>query len=126
MCFLVDNKHKIPIVADKNITVYKVGYYRDYLGLNIFSTYFRSFNYVVDELCELEVDFPVIEESKGIDMIDRGFHSFISINQRVNNMLSLPLRLGKFVIPKGSLYLINKQLNEIVSNQIIFKELTNV
>jgi hypothetical protein len=93
--------------------------------MNLFSSYFREFSYAIDELCEID-EFPEIENEKGMEVINRGFHSFIQITQRVKNMSSLPLRLAKFIIPKGSLYLKNEELNEIVSNQIIFKGLTNV
>ena len=126
MCFLIDQKNNIPIIANKDITVYKIGFYVDYLGLNLFSSYFRDFKYAKDELCELDEEFPTIEEEKGINVVNRGFHSFSSINQRVKNMLSLPLRLGIFIIPTGALYLQNKELNETISNKIIFKGLTNV
>jgi len=125
MCFLLDQKNKIPIVITNDITVYKIGYFIDYLGMNLFSSYFRNFSYAVDELCEID-EFPIIRNEKGLDVLDSGFHSFIKITQKVKNMVSLPLRLAKFIITKGSLCLKNEELNEIVSNQIIFKGLTNV
>ena len=130
MCFWKSKQSKI-LVAKRNIVVYKIGESADE---NTFIPYYvNSFTYKTDERCLVYPDF----KNHGITI---GFHGYINIlvsksfnppmitvhkntkwKLQITTYITydMPLYLGKFIVPKGATYCVNK-LNEIVSSQIIY------
>ena len=132
MCFLRTKESKI-LIAKRDITVYKLGCYAD---LNSFKPLFRcSYCYTSNKIVKEYVSFDCY-------IIDRGFHSYItckinpfvgtsvtrywirvtSINSTLHITLDLKEQsyyLGKFIIPKGATYCINKH-HEVVSDSIVY------
>ena len=131
MCFWKSKQSKV-LRAKKAIVVYKIGEFADE---NTFVPYYvNNFTYKIGRKCQICPDF------KG-HSITVGFHGYINIivtnikshqlhaviqkNTKDRPTISIypiineTLYLGKFIVPKGAIYCVN-ELNEIVSNQIIY------
>lgn len=130
MCFIRTKESKL-LIAKRDITVYKVGVYAD---TQMFTPYFIiDYCYIRKALANETVAF-------NKDSIDKGLHSvlsvygcyasligctnffssnrnripFITVNTLCNNVY-----VGKFIIPRDSLYMVNSY-NEVVSNRLIY------
>ena len=130
MCFWKSKQSKV-LRAKRDIVVYKIG---DKANKNTFVPYFiNSFIYTTDIKYRTSPDF-------GSNLTIVGYHGYINItitsssvpvsvviqkNTKDKPVISIypsnykPLYLGKFIVPKGAIYCVN-ELNEIVSNQIIY------
>ena len=132
MCFRKSKQSKV-LRAKRNIVVYKIGIIAD---KNTFVPYFvNSFIYTTDIKYRTSPDFRS-------NLMIVGYHGYINIaltiaaltspvsaviqkNTKDRPTISIyptineTLYLGKFIVPKGAIYCVN-ELNEIVSNQIIY------
>ena len=132
MCFWKSKQSKV-LRAKRDIVVYKIGTVAD---KNTFVPYFvNSFIYTTDIKYQTSPDF-------GSNLMIVGYHGYINIaltiaaltspvsaviqkNTKDRPTISIyptineTLYLGKFIVPKGAIYCVN-ELNEIVSNQIIY------
>ena len=131
MCFWKSKQSKV-LRAKRAIVVYKIGEFADE---NTFIPYYvNNFTYKIGRKCQICPDF----EGHSITV---GFHGYINIivtdikfpqlhaviqkNTKQKPLISIystfqdALYLGKFIVPKGAIYCVN-ELNEIVSNQIIY------
>jgi hypothetical protein len=118
--------------AKRDIVVYKIGVKANKA---IFTPYFiTKFSYIAGIKNTTDPNF-------NISHINEGFHGYINIaltitvvtpvsvviqkNTKDKPVISIYptnnelLYLGKFIVPKGAIYCVN-ELNEIVSNQIIY------
>lgn len=132
MCFWKSKQSKV-LRAKRDIVVYKIGTVAD---KNTFVPYFiGSFKYQTGIKCQTSPEF-------GCNVMIEGYHGYINIaltiaaltspvsaviqkNTKDRPTISIyptineTLYLGKFIVPKGAIYCVN-ELNEIVSNQIIY------
>lgn len=132
MCFRKSKQSKV-LRAKRDIVVYKIGTVAD---KNTFVPYFvNSFIYTTDIKYQTSPDF-------GSNLMIVGYHGYINIaltiaaltspvsaviqkNTKDRPTISIYptineiLYLGKFIVPKGAIYCVN-ELNEIISNQIIY------
>ena len=132
MCFWKSEKSKV-LRAKRDIVVYKIGTVADN---NTFVPYIvNSFIYTTDIKYQTSPDFRS-------NLMIVGYHGYINIaltiaaltspvsaviqkNTKDKPTISIyptineTLYLGKFIVPKGAIYCVN-ELNEIVSNQIIY------
>ena len=132
MCFQKSKQSKV-LRAKRDIVVYKIGTVAD---KNTFVPYFvNSFIYTTDIKYQTSPDFRS-------NLMVVGYHGYINIaltiaaltspvsaviqkNTKDRPTISIyptineTLYLGKFIVPKGAIYCVN-ELNEIVSNQIIY------
>ena len=131
MCFCKTRQSKV-LRAKRDIVVYKIGVKADKA---IFTPYFMTkFSYIAGIKNTTDPNF-------NISHINEGFHGYINIALTITvvtpvsvviqkNTKNKPtisiyptnnelLYLGKFIVPKGAIYCVN-QLNEIVSNEIIY------
>lgn len=124
MCFHIHPDYPNPILAEKDITCYKV-LLKHPINKKFQSPY-QYVPYEIETLIESEIGTPhykVWEERNGIDS---GLHSFSSIiragrytNQEDNR------RIFKATIPKGSYYYFNPEKKEYVSNKLIVNRISN-
>ena len=130
MCFWKSEKSKV-LRAKRDIVVYNIG---NKANKNAFVPYFiGSFKYLTGIKCQTFPDFKS-------NLMIVGYHGYINIvitgstipvsvaiqkNTENKFVISIypsnyeSLYLGKFIVPKGAIYCVN-ELNEIVSNQIIY------
>ena len=108
MCFIVDVDNKKVQIADTDIVCWKHGFLN---GKEFYSKY-RNFQYRKGEL-NMSPFFNG-KKYKTDDSLNLGFHSY---SKRFPAFGSLCLK--RFIIPKGSRYLVNPVDNEYISNQII-------
>lgn len=131
MCFCKTRQSKV-LRAKRDIVVYKIGVEANKA---IFTPYFMTkFSYIAGIKNTTDPNF-------NISHINEGFHGYINIaltiavvtpvsaviqkNTKDRSLISIyptineSLYLGKFIVPKGATYCVNKS-NEIVSNQIIY------
>ena len=132
MCFWKSKQSKV-LRAKRDIVVYKIGTVAD---KNTFVPYFvNSFIYTTDIKYQTSPDFRS-------NLMVVGYHGYINIaltiaaltspvsaviqkNTKDRPTISIyptineTLYLGKFIVPKGAIYCVNK-LNEIISKQIIY------
>ena len=131
MCFWKSEKSKV-LRAKRDIVVYKIGYFAD---KDTFVPYYmNSFTY------KTNVPYRICPDFKS-NAITIGFHGYINILVTVDNPSGLnaivrkndkyrsvitiygtfqyTLYLGRFIIPKGSIYCVNDS-NEIVSNRMTY------
>ena len=129
MCFNKTEESKI-LIAKRDITVYKVGVYAN---KQMFTPYFiTSYCYRRKTLAYQTIKF-------NEDSINIGLHSVLSLygcyasligcmcffsNGNVypfisTNVLCNSTYVGKFIIPKGSIYMVNFY-NEVVSDKLIY------
>ena len=129
MCFNKTKESKL-LIAKRDITVYKVSCFADEVR---FYSYFRA-NYMYSRNTPMReyVDF-------NRDSINIGLHSLLSLQGVcdlqtkdmlffpngnlypfiITNALYNPVYVGKFIIPKGSTYMVNCY-NEVVSNTLVY------
>ena len=129
MCFNKTEESKI-LIAKRDITVYKVGCFADEVRFYPYfmTTYMYSRNTPMREY----VDFDR-------DSINIGLHSLLSLQGVCDswtedmfffpngnlypfittNVLYNHVYVGKFIIPKDSIYMVNSY-NEVVSNRLIY------
>lgn len=131
MCWISDNI-TLKKIAERDFYVYKIGVEANKA---IFTPYFMTnFSYIAGIKNTTYPNF-------NISHIEEGFHGYINIaltitvitpvsaviqkNTKDRPTISIyptineTLYLGKFIVPKGAIYCVN-ELNEIVSNQIIY------
>ena len=131
MCFWKSKQSKV-LRAKRDIVVYKIG---DFANKDTFIPYFmNSFTYKTSKKCQICPDF----KSRSITV---GFHGYINIivtnikspqlhaviqkNTKQKSLISIystlqdTLYLGKFIVPKGSIYCVNES-NKIVSNRMTY------
>jgi len=114
MCFIVrENQTKVQI-ADKDIVCWK----EMEVGKNAYHSFYRGFVYEKGKLYKrncLNKDIYL-----PLHTLTRGFHSYI-VKEYIPRSTSIyfPTIIVKFIIPKGARYLINRNHNEHISNQII-------
>ena len=130
MCFWKSKQSKV-LRAKRDIVVYKIG---NEANKNAFVPYFiDKFKYLTGIKYQTFPDF-------GSSLMVVGYHGYINIvitssvipvsvaiqkNTKDKPLISIypsnykSLYLGKFIVPKGAIYCVN-ELNEIVSNQIIY------
>ena len=129
MCFNKTKESKL-LIAKKDITVYKVGCFAD--EVRFYSYFMTTYMYSRNTPMRECVDFDR-------NSIDIGLHSLLSLqgvcDSRTKDMLFFPngnlypfittnvlynhVYVGKFIIPKGSTYIVNCY-NEVVSNTLIY------
>lgn len=129
MCFYKTKESKV-LVAKRDITVYKIGCYANELIFNPYfmTTYIYSRKTPIHEYVEFDKD-----------SINRGLHSLLSLSGVYSpigghmcffsngnmfpfittNVLYNKVFVGKFIIPKGSTYIVNFY-NEVVSDVLIY------
>ena len=131
MCFWKSKQSKV-LRAKRDIAVYKIG---DFADKDTFVPYYmNNFTY------KTNVPYRICPDFKS-NAITIGFHGYINILVTVNNPSGLnaivqkndkyrlviaiygtfqyTLYLGRFIIPKGSIYCVNES-NEIVSNRMTY------
>lgn len=129
MCFIRTKESKL-LIAKRDITVYKVGVYAD---VQMFTPYFMTdYCYRRKALANQTVTF-------NKNSINIGLHSVLSLEgcyasligcirffsngSRIPfitiNVLCNHVYIGKFIIPRDSLYMVNSH-NEVVSNRLIY------
>ena len=129
MCFNKTKESKI-LIAKRDITVYKVGCFAD--EVRFYSYFMTTYMYSRNTLMRECVDFDR-------DFINIGLHSLLSLqgvyapisgtmyfysNRNpypliTTNVLYNHVYVGKFIIPKGSTYIVN-YYNEVVSNTLMY------
>jgi hypothetical protein len=129
MCFIRTKESKL-LIAKRDIIVYKVGVYAD---VQMFTPYFRTdYCYRRKALANQTVTF-------NKNLINIGLHSILSLEGYYAsliggirffsngsrtplitvNALCDPVYIGKFIIPRDSLYMVNSH-NKVVSNRLIY------
>ena len=126
MCFFTRNP-KVRI-SNKDIVVYKIvnGFVEDD-GKKYYTSLFYGKDYELGELNE-EIEIEPYNPYRSIKKppiyrVEKGYHSYISIEEIVGNntsMMMYPKALVKCIVPKGSKYMKND--SEIVSSNIIIEE----
>lgn len=129
MCFNKTKESKL-LIAKRGITVYKVGCFAD--EVRFYSYFMTTYTYSRNAPMRECVDFDR-------NSIDIGLHSLLSLqgiyNSRTEdisffsngnlypfiiiNVLYNHVYVGKFIIPKGSTYIVNCH-NEVVPNTLIY------
>ena len=109
MCFYIE-KNK-PEIAKQDLVCWKIG--RSKWFRLFFVSYYLNFRYKKNKIYSTTMS---LKKS----VINEGFHSYIDPDYIYANELGC--KNARFIIPKGSIYYINKDRGEIVSNQIIFKK----
>ena len=129
MCFNKTKESKL-LIAKRDITVYKIGCYANEVIFNPY--YMTNYKYNRKTLIHEYVEFDK-------DSINIGLHSLLSLSGVYNlmegymcffpngnivpfittNILYNPIYVGKFIIPKGSTYIVNFY-NEVVSDALIY------
>jgi len=112
MCFVVRKNQTKVQIADKDIVCWKHVYPegKDYISE------FRGFRYKKGKLNQRDVLKE--KEYNSNEGLSEGFHSF---SKRLEADGWWEVKLRKFIIPKGSRYLIDPMEDEYISNQIIMK-----
>lgn len=129
MCFNKTKESKL-LIAKRDITVYKVGCFAD--EVRFYSYFMTTYKYSRNDSMRECVDFDR-------NSIDIGLHSLLSLRGVYNsltkdmsffpngnlypfiitNVLYNDVYVGKFIIPKGSTYVVN-YYNEVVSNTLVY------
>jgi len=110
MCFVVRKNQTKVQVTDKDIVCWK----HVYPDGEDCTSEFRGFEYKKGKLNQQ--DALKEKEYNANEGLDEGFHSFL---KRLAADYWWEARLRKFIIPKGSRYLIDPIKDEYISNQII-------
>lgn len=129
MCFTKTKESKL-LIAKRDITVYKVGCFAE--EVRFYSYFMTTYMYRRNNPMRECVDFDR-------NSIDIGLHSLLSL-QGISDLLTgfmlffpngnlypfittdvlyKPVYVGKFIIPKGSTYMVNCY-NEVVSNTLVY------
>ena len=129
MCFIKTKESKL-LIAKRDIIVYKVGCLAD--EVRFYSYFMTNYMYSRNTPMREYVDFDR-------DLINIGLHSLLSLqgvcDSQTKDMLFFPngnlypfittnvlynhVYVGKFIIPKGSTYIVNFY-NEVVSDVLIY------
>ena len=129
MCFNKTKESKL-LIAKRDITVYKVGCFAD--EVRFYSYFMANYMYSRNTPMREYVDF-------NRNSIDIGLHSLLSLQGICDSLtkcmlffpngnsypfittdvLYNPVYVGKFIIPKGSTYMVNCY-NEVVSNTLVY------
>ena len=129
MCFYKTKESKV-LIAKRDITVYKVGCFADEVRFYPYfmTTYMyrketpmrecvefdkNSINIGLHSLLSLQGVYNVLDENT-IFFSNGNMFPFITTNVLYNNVF-----VGKFIIPKGSTYIVNFY-NEVVSDALIY------
>lgn len=129
MCFNKTKESKL-LIAKRDITVYKVGCFADEVRFfpYFMTTYMYSRNTPMREYVDFDRDY-----------INIGLHSLLSLQGTcdtltksmfffsnetlypfiITDVLYTHVYVGKFIIPKGSIYMVNCY-NEVVSNTLVY------
>lgn len=117
-----------PLIAKKDIIVYKLLYYNHKEGT--LTSPFRAHEYNKGEwLYQIDIKKfsfrchkPWDYESYWLLDINKGLHSYSDLKRAkaMINEVVYANRIYPMIIPKGSQYYINKDKNEIVSDNLIF------
>lgn len=138
MCWIT-TKETVPIIAKKDVHVYKVMKLVDGTLLS----YFQNMKYELNKLNKLPSTINLFHY-QGNTSIDKGFHSYATLDYvkktdvkniyqiRINRVIdyttakySHVVGVAKCTIPKGSMYYKNER-DEIVSDQIIINEFKTI
>lgn len=122
MCLRLKNNCKTPLIANKDIIVYKVGYvevsykYFNLIKIHCFRPYcYQSFIYYKNK----KTPKITLKVDKNND-VNEGYHAWLNLYEaqyscrQCNDYI-----IGQFKIPKGSECYLGTN-NDIVSNQIIY------
>ena len=129
MCFYKTKESKV-LIAKRDITVYKVGCFADEVRFYPYfmTTYMyrketplrecvefdkNSINIGLHSLLSLQGVYNVLDENT-LFFSNGNMFPFITTNVLYNNVF-----VGKFIIPKGSTYIVNFY-NEVVSDVLIY------
>ena len=129
MCFYKTKESKV-LKAKRDIVVYKIGCYANEVIFNPYfvPTYMYSketpmrecvefdknhINIGLHSLLSLQVVYNVLDENT-LFFSNRNMFPFITANVLYDNIY-----VGKFIIPKGSIYVVNGY-NEVVSDTLIY------
>lgn len=108
-----------PYTANKNIVVYKI-LLKSFFG-EIISPYL-NFVYKLRTLYSTSLSVRQSLHSNKIYLIEKGLHAYTSIDKAKENLIYFSkATIYRCIIPKGSLYFINEDDNEIASNRLIVK-----
>ena len=118
MCLYLEKDNPIVLIADKDITCYKV--LRTY-----YKTLHSPYQYFDWELNKLyTVKLPLKKDARKNDrgIINKGLHSFSMLKRAKSSGVFLNYngrKIYKAIIPKGSYYYYNSDKKEYASNQLI-------
>lgn len=130
MCTVIPKSKKgHPSIAKEDIEVYKTcdkidktsvsSCYQKFLYRKDKLYSITKFSYDNDRCCSDTIEHDYRDTLDNPVYVNKGFHSFDKNDNRLKDHFELPCR---FIIPKGSRYYKNS-VGNIVSNQIIFKEI---
>jgi hypothetical protein len=144
MCWIGGEIETRPRIAKNDITVYKIGLISR--SGKTFTSFLREYKYRVGTL-QKKINLTALPSypDSGLCVIDDGYHSYsagnkiqiddyyISVFMRIKtNAVSTgrveyfqPVSIGKFIIPKGTKYYINRY-GEVVSEQIMYVGLVDI
>lgn len=116
MCWI--DKQCIKYIANKDITVFKI---MRKAGINKCVSLVKEFEYKYEQLYTLDKEI-VVGFIDSLYIIHKGFHSYaIEYKDTLEEYYRYWVRC---TIPKGSVYYLNENTKEIVSNQIIIHKPT--
>ena len=129
MCFNKTEESKI-LIAKRDITVYKVGCFADEVRFYSYfmTTYMYSRNTPMRECVDfnrnsINIGLHSVLSLEGCYASLIGCIRFFSNGSRIPfivvNVLCNHVYIGKFIIPRDSLYMVNSY-NEVVSNRLIY------
>lgn len=143
MCTVIPKREfENPLTTEKDMIVYKVGFkHRYYSGVKeiwAMKSRYESFLYIPGVLNTAEMTYGydeswsdieeemyyyfLVDNDEGARFVIKGFHSLSTADAvRCDYALHSNMSFGKFTIPAGSKYHLNRAGN-VVSNQIIFNK----
>jgi hypothetical protein len=124
MCFIVDEKNNKPLIATEDMTVYKA--LGELADGKLTSPYYY-FEWKPNKINKSGLNYVTKGTYSGVGEVDQlhdtihaGFHANI---KPLNNLVWHTCSVHEMIIPKGSIYYINKIRNEVVSNRMyLYKE----
>ena len=123
MCLILPDINTKPLIAKKDIIVYKVGKAGvEYKYFNLFKRYwfrpyiYSTFKYIKNKKNPIVELKPIKEGIKYV--INKGYHAYFTYS-RAYNMKTYNSVISLFKIPKSSLYFKGTDC-DIVSNQMIY------
>lgn len=111
MCFIIHEKYRKVLIADKDIVCYKYTC-SEKVNTNAFVSCFQSFFYLFNKLYKRKV--LRYDECRKIELCE-GFHSYI----KKPYIPFSSIKTIRCIIPKGARYLKNPETGEYISNMII-------
>jgi len=120
MCFYVPKRQRIKI-AENDITCYKI--VEVCSNTKTLRSQFLGFFYNFKETYKIKKEFPQYKKvdliTKSKRVIDKGFHSYIEMSySHRSHFPSNFTKIVECIIPKGSKYHVNEEMNEYVSESI--------